>query len=149
MDNGSNMFTVIPKLFAIKIVTGSQRALAQTVYFTKDLPINLRIKYDWYFKYREALVRIQNPKNYTEITFVAYDAPKETIDQIELKRSKDKLRAAKAKLTKIENRMKLFKSEYNSLFPIQEDPIYIELLWYKIKAERDLDKLLNVAMKFI
>ncbi len=137
------MFTVIPKLFAIKIVTGSQRALAETVYFRNDLPMNLRIKYDWYFKYREALIIIKNPKNYTELSFVAYDAPKETIEQIELKRSKDKLKAAKAKVTKIENRMNLFKSEYNSLFPIQEDPIYIELLWYKIKAERDLDKLLK------
>lgn len=137
------MFTITPKLFAIKIVTGSQRALAETVYFRNDLPMNLRIKYDWYFKYREALIIIKNPKNYTELSFVAYDAPKETIEQIELKRSKDKLKAAKAKVTKIENRMNLFKSEYNSLFPIQEDPIYIELLWYKIKAERDLDKLLK------
>lgn len=137
------MFTVTPKLFTIKIITGSQRALAETVYYKTDLPMSLRIKYDWYFKYREALVRIQNPKFYTDLIIVAYDAPIETIEQIELKRAKDKLKAAKAKVTKISNRMELFKSEYNSSFPIQEDPIYIELLWYKIKAERELDKLLK------
>jgi hypothetical protein len=132
------MFTITPKLFSVKILTGTQRALAESVYYRKDLPMSIRVKYDWYFKYREALVRIEKPKNYTELIIVAYDAPQKTIQQIEEKRKKDKIIAAKARITKIKNRIDLFRSEYNSLFPIKEDPIYQKLEYALWKSECDL-----------
>lgn len=129
------------KLITVKITTGPSRALASTVYFRDGMTIPQWNKWEWYFRYREALIRIQNPKWYTSLEFIAYDPDPRTAEEILAKRQQDKIRAAKAQITKIQNAIGRYRSEYNELFPIEDDKIYIKLHIKLMEAEENLKKL--------
>ena len=87
----------------------------------QSLSFDLRMKYDWYFKYRAALLQVKYPRLKVEFTFGS-EAPKEE----DLKRILEKkIRSKKAKITKYENKLKRAEETWNSLFPIEEDEIYL------------------------
>ena len=65
----------------------------------KQLPFELRMKYDWYFKYRAALLQVQNPKWYVVLTFGS-EAPNMTNEE---HLRKNRLSSLRGQLTKTVN----------------------------------------------
>lgn len=116
-----------------------------------NMTFEMRMKYDWYFKYRAALLQVKYPKMYVEVLSGHEAAVGKTLEQIK----KQKKSALKSKITKSKNILENFKAEfesfkssYCSLFPIEEQIEYIkyvnsiELAKSKIKRmESELDML--------
>lgn len=96
---------------------------AKVMYYKKDLPFELFIRWKWFFRYRAALIQVQHPKQFVELEFIKV---KFTPDlQVLLKRAKDKFIGAKATLTKYQNKKKEMEDNWNELFPIQQHPKYM------------------------
>lgn len=105
----------------------------------------LYCKWQWYFRYRQALLQVQHPKRYVELVPFKYPyvPPK---DQL-IKRLQDKLRAAKSNHTQLTNKINLAKDHWNQLFPIEDDPDYIwamEKVNQKYAIIQDLEQRLRL-----
>lgn len=113
------------KRYGCKIILHRQTfqgAEGKLMHFWKDLPFKTYMKFQWYFQYRAALIKVQNPKLFVEICPFQYDYVPSKVQQ--LKRLQDKLKSAKAKRTEWANKVERYKAEWNRLFPVEEDPIY-------------------------
>ena len=118
----------------------------------QKLPFELRIKYDWYFKYRAALLQVKYPKYIVDFFWGNQPAQGQELDYI----IKKKKTAQKAKITKSKNKLLAFQAEfesykksYSKLFPIENEQEYkmfaasIELAENKIvKLEQELNLVL-------
>lgn len=140
-------------LYAVKIIAGSQQGLAQTVYFKDGLRFELVSKWKWYFEYREALIKVANPKHYVNLSIVKYEYLSN--EEAEIKARKNTITSKKATITKWENKVsdyheqvKKYKDSWSSLFPIEEDLIYINMLANieraNIRIENAKNELLNL-----
>lgn len=86
----------------------------------RDLPFFVRMKYDWYFNYRAALLQVKYPRAYVRIDVVrATPNTKRQIDVL-----KQRVSAAQGQVTKIENLLTKARDHWNSLFPIEDDHLY-------------------------
>lgn len=135
----------------VKIVVLDNKRNRVECLIWKGLIWDLRMKYDWYFKYRAALCQVLNPK--CEVQFIWGNEPAtgKSLEQI----LKGKQIALKGKITKNKNKLSEFisqfeeyKSKYCGLFPIEtqdEFKMYvssIELAQAKIrKLENELNKI--------
>lgn len=88
----------------------------------RGLTFTLRCKYDWYFKYRAALLQVKYPKMYVTVRWGHEPATGITADQI----LKNKIIAKKRKVTEYENKLQRAKNEWNYLFPIEQDVTYLQ-----------------------
>ena len=96
---------------------------AKVMYYKKDLPFELFMRWKWFFRYRTALIQVQHPKQFVELEFIKV---KFTPDlQVLLKRAKDKFIGAKATLTKYQNKKQEMEDSWNELFPIEQHPKYM------------------------
>lgn len=84
------------------------------------LRFDLRMKYDWYFKYRAALLQVKYPKFQIDVFWGNEPAQGKTLEQIQ----QGRIRAKKAKITEIKNKLQRAKENWSCLFPIEEDVIY-------------------------
>jgi len=89
-------------------------------YAWSNMKWQLRVKYDWYFKYRAALLQVKYPKYLVDLIIGNEPAKGKALEQIKA----DKLRAKKAKLTKYKNNLEKAKQSWASIFPIEEDQLY-------------------------
>lgn len=81
------------------------------------------VKYDWFFRRVAALEQIKNPKN--KYFFVINRKSTEAeIKAFQIKTTKDKLTAAKAKVTEITNKIEKAKANWNQIFPIENEEFY-------------------------
>ena len=87
-----------------------------------EVPWRLRIKYNWYFKYRAALLQVQNPKLYVEMTWGNFDNL--SVEERTAIDKRNKIIAKKRKITEFENKIELAKNTWDELFPIEEDKMY-------------------------
>lgn len=90
-----------------------------------DLPFDLRIKYDWYFKYRAALLQVKYPKHYVEFRFGHVDATGPDI----AKALQNRIRAKRSKITEYKNKLRLYEQQQaeqqkGQLFTIPIDEMY-------------------------
>jgi hypothetical protein len=83
---------------------------------------NVRIKWDWYFKYRAALLQVKYPRFHVEQSWGHIAATGKTQQQI----LQDKIRSKKAKITEFTNKIEKAKKHWRSLFPIEDDQDYIK-----------------------
>lgn len=97
---------------------------------------DLRLKYDWYFKYRAALLQVKYPRFKVETSWGNVPAEGKTLERIR----QNKIKSKKATITKYKNRLNSYKQEfedyksgYTLLFPIES-----ELLYQKFVASIDL-----------
>jgi hypothetical protein len=109
-------------LWYVRIRQGPQQALAESVYYRKDMTFEFMTRWKWYFLYREARYRVEAPKAFTELSIGNYEADPRTTNEIKAKRLRDRITNKKGKITEISNRMKKAREKWNSLFPIEEDP---------------------------
>ena len=77
----------------------------------------------WYFRRVAAKMQIESPRKLF-CFHVERVLREDEVKDAELRRLKNKLKAAKAKVTEIENKMEKAKSEWNRLFPIEDDETY-------------------------
>ena len=86
-----------------------------------DMPFSIYYKYNWYFDYRAALLKVKYPKLEIKITA---GVQKELSKQLpEYHFNKNKIVSAKRKITEFTNKLKAFSESYNKLFPIEEDEL--------------------------
>ncbi|HPV55484.1 MAG TPA: hypothetical protein PKW61_00030 [Tenuifilaceae bacterium] len=104
--------------FTIKVLDKSRNS----VEFLKwaNLRFELRVKYDWYFKYRAALLQIKYPKHTVQTHWGSEPALGKFLENLK----RNKIIAKKRKITEFENKLKLAEKNWNSLFPIHEDIFY-------------------------
>jgi len=80
----------------------------------------LRLKYDWYFKYRAALLQVKYPKFEVQTYWGNEPATGKTLEEIR----NAKIRAKKSKITEYKNKLEKAKKTWSSLFPIEDDIDY-------------------------
>ena len=96
----------------------------ERIYFKiwDNMPFEMVNKWNWYFNYRAALLQVQYPKFKVELTSGSAIAESKSI--IAERYAKNQIRAKKAKITEMENKMKLARENWNDLFPIYDYPLY-------------------------
>lgn len=80
----------------------------------------LRLKYDWYFKYRSALLQVKYPKFEVQTFWGHVPANDKTLEEVR----QSKIRAKKSKITEYKNKLEKAKANWSSLFPIEDDIFY-------------------------
>lgn len=120
------------RLFWVVIKVKTKRGNGDLVEYLKwgGLRFDLRNKYDWYFKYRAALLQVKYPKYYVEFIF-GDDPP--TPDHVKHTLA-NKIKAKKGKITEIDRKLELARANWQELFPITQHPIYA-------KAEEKVQRL--------
>lgn len=123
--------------------------LAKVVYYKNGMTLAFLTKWKWYFKYREALLRINNPKAFIEYSSGSYDYELPSV--LYKKKVYNKLISAKRKVTEFTRKLDNLRLSWQELFPIEQDPRYsntinklkeyqekkadLELAYNKIKDE--------------
>ena len=113
-----------------------------------NLRFEIRTKYDWYFKYRAALMQVKYPKRYVEFLWGNQKPTGKTLVQI----LRNKLIRKKGKITEFTNKKNRAEAKYDELFPIEQHPVYVKFLekLNRLKVEKDiLEKELDYAEKNI
>jgi len=98
---------------------------------------NIRIKYDWYFNYRAALLQVKYPK-YKILTSMGNE-PASFKTLLEIKNSK--IIRKKAKITELKNKLKKAIDKWDCLFPIEEDIFYQQAVKKIAKLEFELTSI--------
>lgn len=119
--------------------------------FWYNLPMAVIIKWSWYFKYREALLRVKYPR----MNIVRRDwdiEPEGNVAQnIRLSRIKKELKNARRMVTKISNAIEEYELEQSkTLIPHLSNPKYVrtkEKLIEYTEMKNSLEAELEVALK--
>ena len=114
---GSSVSDVV-HWFNIKVIN-HKREIIEFLSWS-GLKWELRLKYDWYFKYRAALLQVKYPKFEVQTYWGNEPATGKTLEAIR----QDKIRAKKSKITQYKNKLELAKATWSSLFPIEDDIDY-------------------------
>ncbi|KKP51035.1 MAG: hypothetical protein UR43_C0028G0006 [candidate division TM6 bacterium GW2011_GWF2_33_332] len=127
----------------VRILVSDTLGSAEITRLYWEVPWTLRLKYNWYFKYRAALLQVQNPKKYVEMTWGNFSklSPKEK----KLHDLKNKIIAKKRKITEFTNKFNYVKQQWNELFPIEDDPQYNNVI---AKLERLKCELISFEKEF-
>lgn len=115
--------------YTIKVIN-NKREIVEYLSFS-GLKWELRLKYDWYFKYRSALFQVQYPKFEVQNYWGKEPAKGKTLEEIR----SVKISSKKATITKAKNNLsgylkefENYKLNYAELFPITEKIQYQEFL---------------------
>ena len=87
--------------------------------FWADLTWEVRCKWAWYFRYRAARYQVQFPR--AEVNLSWGNTPKANYQEID---HLNKVRAKKAKVTEVSNKIAKAVAGWNQIFPIEQDAIY-------------------------
>lgn len=126
------------KLFWYKISVKPRQGLdpIKTLIWS-DLPFELRTKYEWYFRYRAALLQVQYPKMHVQIDFGSSEG-----SAVQKANSmKNLIVKRKAQVTEWTSKIEKAKKHWNSLFPIEEDIYYKRAIAKLEKVEFELKEL--------
>lgn len=104
--------------FNIKVIN-NKREIVEFLSWS-GLKWDLRLKYDWYFKYRSALLQVKYPKFEVQTFWGNEPATGKTLEEIRTA----KIRAKKSKITGYKNKLEKAKQNWSSLFPIEDDINY-------------------------
>ncbi len=104
-----------------------------------NLRYETRLKWDWYFKYRAALLQVKYPRAEVRIMSGSQPAQGKTRQQLVAQ----KIKAKKAKVTEYRRKMQLAVMNWNSLFPIEENASYLKALAKIERLEAEIMFLTN------
>lgn len=115
------MVNDVSHYFNIKVYANSVQS-GEVIHFVSwsGLRWELRLKYDWYFKYRAALFQVKYPKYKVETYWGNEPATAKTLEQIK----QAKIVAKKRKITEYKNKLKAAEENWSTLFPIENDIQY-------------------------
>lgn len=97
------------------------------------------IKWQWYFEYRAALLRVKYPKNH--IYSMQFDEPLTKKTSLEILNSN--ISSQRGQVTKIKNAIYDFQKNWDELFPIESHPLYTKALKKLNEAENKLESLIK------
>lgn len=117
----------------------------EVAFFYTGLRWELRLKYTWFFRYRAALLQVQNPKRHVETSYFQYKY--EGAKEARLKRLKNKLRAAKSKHTQWSKKLNLHLCQSLSMWP-EDDPIF-QKAKTRVQQKKELIEILEQKIKHI
>jgi hypothetical protein len=123
----------------VKIVfsESGQQAPQKCVYYRNEMTIDFFHRWKWYFKYREALLRVKHPRSYIELYHGPYEY--ELPENIYREKIKNQYLSDKRQLTKFTNKLNQVIKHWNQLFPIEEDPhwskVNDKMNYYKKRLE--------------
>jgi len=120
-----NAYSVV-HWFNIKVIN-NQREIVEFMSWN-DLKYELRLKYDWYFKYRAALLQVKYPRFEVQTFHGNSPATGKTLEEILC----NKIKAKKSKITAYKNKLEKAIQNWDSLFPIEDD-LYYQKAVEKIK----------------
>lgn len=109
----------------------------------------LRLKYNWYFKYRAALLQVKYPKYIVETFWGNEPAQGKTLEHIinaKIISKKATITKGKNKLENYKQEFERYKSQYSRLFPIeheQEYKKYVASIDFAVKKINRLQAELN------
>lgn len=84
----------------------------------KDIPFKNLIKWEWYFRYRAALMQVKYPRYHVDYQQWSYEAEGRCKERIEYDNAKRRLTTAKRMVTKITNGLlEIKKQELTMLLP--------------------------------
>lgn len=121
MDENNN----IERRFYVAIRHGEKESAAEVVYFKNDMTFQFFIRWKWYFEYREALIRVRNPRSFVRLSHGSYEF--KLPEDVYKKKIKDLLSAAKRKRTEFQRKIDYARENWNELFPIDEHPKWIKV----------------------
>lgn len=104
--------------FCVKVIN-DRREIVDFLSWS-GLKWDLRLKYNWYFKYRAALLQVKYPRFEVQAYWGNEPAAGKTLEEIR----QAKIRAKKSKITQYKNKLKKAKLNWSSLFPIEDDIDY-------------------------
>lgn len=136
----NNMISVDNKLFGfiISIYNGYYpNSGIKEVYRWEGFRLKQLTKWKWYFEYRYALLRIKYPKNHILKGSYDYDAPAD----IQLINLKNRITAKKRKISEINNKLQLAIDNWNELFPIEENELFIKAVDKLKRLNNELQQL--------
>lgn len=81
-----------------------------------NMSFDVRCKWDWYFKYRAALIQVKHPRAHVEFLWGHEQAKGALLENIH----KNRIRAKKGKITEVENKLQKAREIWNELFPIED-----------------------------
>ena len=84
------------------------------------LPFQTFMRFNWYFEYRYALLRVQHPK----ACIVHGQFQTELTEKAAKDILKNKISAKKRKITEYKNKLSMAEKSWQSFFPIEEDETY-------------------------
>jgi hypothetical protein len=120
--------TDVVHYFSIKVYDSKRNLIEFKIY--DNMLWTVRLKWDWYFKYRAALFQVNYPKYKVEVSWGNLPAVGNSLEQIK----KNKLIAKKRKISTYQNKLLAYQNNWNSIFPIEEDILFI-------KAKNKIDTL--------
>ncbi len=141
----------INRVHWVSIVVRDKRGgLGKVVEFLKwdDMQFDLRMKYDWYFKYRAALLQVKYPKYIVDFASGNNPAKEKSLEFIQMNERKKKITALKTKISKSKSKLDAFTKEfhaycasYKELFPIKDQPEFKKYVESISFAESKIDKM--------
>ena len=113
-----------PLLYFCKITVHTKFGNGKLVesFLWEGFKFQLFTKYQWYFRYRAALLQVKYPKYHVE----KYTGPDKSRNPEEI--LKWRIRAKKAKITETKNKLQKARDYWDQLFPIEEDPLYLKAI---------------------
>lgn len=123
--------------FVIRVQTKMGGELVEFLKWS-DLRFELRMKYDWYFKYRAALLQVKYPKYEVNTLWGQENASERTSLQI----MDARIRSKKSKICEHKNKLEKARSLWRTyIFPIEEDPLYQKAVEKIARLENELTEL--------
>jgi len=104
--------------YSIKVID-QNRTIVEFLSWS-GLKWDLRLKYNWYFRYRAALLQVKYPRFEVQVYWGNEPATGKTLEEIR----QSKLKAKKAKITGYKNKLEKAKANWSSIFPIEDDVDY-------------------------
>lgn len=109
----------------------------QKLYFNTGFTMEQLTKWKWYFHYITSKWQLETPRQFVELEFFTYEAT--PVDEAKIK--KNLATAAKARVTKIANKIEQYKQWYASqgfIWPMEEQKDYQAALCKLREAEQVL-----------
>jgi hypothetical protein len=143
-DEEGNLITIVPKCLhyvAISVLQNGHGSPIIDFLRWKDLPFHVRIKWEWYFRYRAALLKVKYPRSRVLYQWGNYEIESE--EEAAIRSLKNRIRAKKGKITEVSNKLKQFETEWTKkyLFPASDQPEHKFLTEKITRVKKDLIEL--------
>jgi hypothetical protein len=124
--------------YVVRITFGYSGCSGDLIYFRNGLTKELFDKWRWYFEYRAALFKVENPR--MPVSYYTAGYAFESSEKVFEQRLKNLVINRKAQLTQFNKKLAFVKANWNSLFPIETDKDYCKVVNKLNKLVSELDE---------
>lgn len=115
---------------------------AKEILYWDNMPFDVRVKWNWYFEYRHALLKVQNPKSKVDSVWGKKERTNATPEEIEKEKNIRRRTTIKRKITQFQNAIKKYEQEQKlKLIPDFENPKYIRTVEKLKEYQAELDNI--------